>query len=158
MDFLIPVVSIIAVFSWLAVASWSDARRKEREAFYKSETLKKVAEGQGPGATAALEYLREQEKNAAQRSAERLRLSELRRREGLKLGGLVNVAIGIALMIFLHELLRNHSQEIYLCGLIPLFIGVALLAYAYFLSPNAGADSDPDPKTGSQKMRSEGQA
>ena len=41
---LIPIVGSIALFSFLAVAAWSDARRKEREAYYTSETLKKIAE------------------------------------------------------------------------------------------------------------------
>jgi hypothetical protein len=154
MDVLIPVVAMIAVFSWLAVASWADARRREREAFYKSETLKKVAESQGPAAAGTLEYLREQERNAAQRRAEQARNSAWRRLEGLKLGGLINVAIGIALMIFLYELLRNHNQEIYLCGLIPLFIGAALLFYAYFLAPKP----EPAPKAGQEKMESESRA
>jgi hypothetical protein len=139
MDFLIPVVAMISVFSWLSVAGWADARRREREAFYKNETLKKAAEGQGPGATATIEYFREQDKNAAQRQLEKQRNSALRRSEGLKLGGLINVAIGIGLSVFLHELLRNHNQEIYLVGLIPLLIGVALLVYAYFLAPKTEA-------------------
>jgi len=151
---LIPVVFFIGLFSWGAVESWAEARRKEREAFYKSETLKKVAEAQGPAATAALDYLREQERNADQRRDEQNRNSAWRRREGLKLGGLINAAIGIALMIFLHELLRNHNQEIYLCGLIPLFIGVALLAYAYFLAPK----TEPAPKAGQEKIEPESRA
>ena len=32
----IPVVGSIALFSFLSVAAWSDARRKEREAYYLS--------------------------------------------------------------------------------------------------------------------------
>ena len=45
----VPIVGSIALFSFLAVASWSDARRKEREAYYRSETLKKIAESSGEG-------------------------------------------------------------------------------------------------------------
>jgi hypothetical protein len=141
MDFLIPVVAMISVFSWLSVAAWADARRREREAFYKSETLKKAAEAQGPAATAAIEYFREQDRNAAQRHLDKQRNSTLGRREGLKLGGLVNMAIGLGLGVFLHELLRNNNREIYLVGLIPLLIGVALLVYAYFLAPRPDRES-----------------
>ena len=118
----IPVVGSIALFSFLAVASWSEARRKEREAYYRSETLKKIAESSGEGAKSALELLREQEKNAAKR-----------RLEGMKLGGLITAAVGIGLMVFLHGVERE--EPAYLVGLIPLLIGLALLIYPFLLAP-----------------------
>ena len=46
---LIPVVAIIAVFVFVAVASWSDNRRMEREAFYRHETYRKMLEQPGQG-------------------------------------------------------------------------------------------------------------
>jgi len=93
--FLVPIVGSIALFSFLAVASWSEARRKEREAHYKSETLKKIAESSGEGAQGALELMREQEKNSVKR-----------RLEGMKIGGLVTSAIGIGVMVLLRGLVR----------------------------------------------------
>ena len=120
--FLIPIVGSIALFSFLGVASWSDARRKEREAYYKNETLKKIAESSGEGARSALELLREQEKNAVKR-----------RLEGMKLGGLITAAVGIGLMVFLHGV--EHEEPAYLVGLIPLLIGLALLIYPFLLAP-----------------------
>jgi hypothetical protein len=44
------------------VATWASERRKEREAYYRSETIKKVAELQGTGSQSALEVLREEER------------------------------------------------------------------------------------------------
>ena len=41
-------VTAVSVCSFLAVASWSNTRRKEREAYYKNDALKKLAEMQGP--------------------------------------------------------------------------------------------------------------
>jgi hypothetical protein len=117
-------IASLALFSFLAVAVWSAERRGEREAYYKSESLKKIAESQGPGATSALELLREQE-----------RIALRRRTEGQKLGGLITAAVGVGMMIFLAGMTRNDSEPAYLVGLIPLLIGVALLAYAYFLAP-----------------------
>jgi len=118
----IPVVGSIALFSFLAVASWSDARRKERETYYKSETLKKIAESSGEGAKAAIELMREQEKS-----------TEKRRLEGMKLGGLITAVVGIGVMALLRGL--EHDEPVYLAGLIPLLIGLALLTYTFLLAP-----------------------
>ncbi len=118
----VPIVGSIALFSFLAVASWSEARRKEREAYYMGETLKKIAESSGEGAKSALELLREQEKNATSR-----------RHEGMKLGGLITAVVGIGAMVLLHGLV--HDEPVYLAGLIPLLIGSALLLYVFMLAP-----------------------
>ena len=123
---MVPLVGSIALFSFLAVASWSEARRKERETYYKTETLKKIAESSGEGAKSALELLREQEKNAAKR-----------RLEGMKLGGLITAVVGIGVMVLLHGL--EHEEPVYLAGLIPLLIGLALLAYPFLLAPKEEA-------------------
>ena len=115
-------IGAIAVFSFVAVASWSDARRREREAYYKNETLKKIAETQGSGAAAALDFLREEERTAARR-----------RREGIKLGGLITMAVGIGLMVFLFA--DNRGSSDFLAGLFPLLVGAALLGYVFSLAP-----------------------
>lgn len=115
-------VTLVAVFSFLGVLAWSENRRKEREAYYKSETLKKLAEAQGPGASSAVELVKEEE-----------RIALRRRLEGLKLGGLITVAVGIGLMVFLKAVDHDHST--FLVGVIPLLVGVALFAYSYALGP-----------------------
>lgn len=120
--FLFLSIGAISVFSFVAVASWSDARRREREAYYKSETLKKIAETQGAGGSTALEFLREEERNVMRR-----------RREGTKLGGLITAAVGIGLMVFLRA--EERSEPAYLLGLVPLLVGAALLTYVYLLAP-----------------------
>lgn len=114
----------IALFSFLAVASWADARRKEREAYYKSETLKKIAETQGPGGNAALELMREEEK-----------IARRRQREGQKLGGMIMTAVGVGVMVLLGAIGDKNDKGILFVGLIPLLIGVALMTYAYLLAP-----------------------
>jgi uncharacterized membrane protein len=117
-------VGIVGFFSFLAVTIWSRERRREREAYYKSETLKKIVETQGAGGSSAMEFLHESEKYA-----------RLRQREWLKLAGLVTTAVGIGMMVFIKAVDRGDPDPAYLVGLIPLFIGVALLAYTYCLSP-----------------------
>jgi hypothetical protein len=118
----IPVVGSIALFSFLSVAAWSDARRREREEYYRNETLKKIAESSGEGAKAAIELLREQNNVVTKR-----------RLEGMKLGGLITAVVGIGVMVLLHGL--EHEEPVYLAGLIPLLIGLALLVYTFFLAP-----------------------
>jgi hypothetical protein len=119
--FLIPAVAIVSVFTFVIVVHWLDTQRKEREAYYKTETLRRVTEGSGEGAKAAIELLREDE-----------RLKRIHAREGMKIAGLVNVGVGVGLLIFLHALLQGTA--IYLCGLIPGFIGVGFLVYVYALA------------------------
>jgi len=118
----VPIIGSIALFSFLAVASWSDARRKEREACYKSEMLKKLAETSGDGTKAAIELLHSEERRAA-----------IKRREGIKLGGLITLAVGLTLMVFLRAVATD-DPGVFWVGLIPASIGAALLVYTYVLA------------------------
>src|SRR6185436_7506723 len=52
-------VAAIAFFTFLSVSAWSTARRREREAYYKSEAIKKIAEMQGATPEPVLQVLRE---------------------------------------------------------------------------------------------------
>ena len=114
-------VGAIALFTMISISVWSDARRKEREAYYKNDMLKKVAESQGAGAASALELLREEN-----------RLATVQRRQGLKTGGLIVAAAGLGLLIFLHALI--HDAPIYLVGLMVLLIGAALFGSSYVVT------------------------
>jgi len=118
---LFPIAVLIVVFTFTGVVHWVDTQRKEREAYYKAETLRRVTEASGEGAKAALELMREDE-----------RLKRVHVREGMKIAGLVNIGVGIGLLIFLHGLLPGTA--IYLCGMIPGLIGVGFVVYVYFLA------------------------
>jgi hypothetical protein len=122
--FLIPISAIVGTFTFLSIVTWAEARRKERVAYYRSETLKKIAETQGGGGSAALEYLREEDRIAVRRA-----------REGQKLGGLATAAVGAGLMIFLGAILDRSDRGVMFVGAIPFLIGVALLFYSYVLAP-----------------------
>ncbi|HUI57987.1 MAG TPA: DUF6249 domain-containing protein [Bryobacteraceae bacterium] len=122
--FLFLSVAVFALFSFVAIAAWADARRKEREAYYKSETIKKIAEATGPGANAALELMREEARNAARRH-----------RAEIGLGGLVTSGVGLALMVFLAVIGTHGQPPVFMVGLIPLAVGVTLLVYAYWIAP-----------------------
>jgi hypothetical protein len=116
-----PVAIILIVFAFVSVLHWIDSQRKERDAFYKAETIRRVTEASGEGAKAALELMKADE-----------RLKRTKAREGLKIGGLINIGAGVGVMIFLHELLPGTA--IYLSGSIPALIGVGFLAYVFLLA------------------------
>lgn len=115
----IGAVSLFVVF--IPLVSWIDARRKEREAFYKAETIRRLAEASGEGAKAAMELLREDD-----------RLKRLKTLEGMKIGGVITIAVGVALSIFVGA--SGAPGLFYGVGLIPGLIGVAMLVYVYFLA------------------------
>lgn len=120
-------VGAVALFTMIAVSSWADARRKEREAYYRNDMLKKVAEAQGAGAESALQILREE-----------ARLEAIEKRQGLRIGGLVMLAVGVGVTIFLRALI--HHAPIFLCGPLIMLVGVALYGASYIVTtePPAG--------------------
>lgn len=120
MAFAVIAIPSIALFSFLAVAAWAGSRSEERKAYYKNDMLKKLADSPASGASATLEYLREQERTA-----------ERKRRGGMQLGGIVTAAVGIGLMAFLGAITRHHP--VFFVGLIPLLVGIALFGYAQFI-------------------------
>lgn len=122
--FTLPMAMFLAVaatgmWAFVAVVSWADIRRREREAYYKHETMRKIAEMPGES---GLALLAEDERNTTRR-----------RRENIKLGGLITSAVGAGLMIFLRAI--DTREPAYLVGLIPLLVGLALLIYSYVLAP-----------------------
>ena len=164
------VVGLVGLFTFLAVASWSTERRKEREALYRSEAIKKIAEMQGEvsepvlavlreavaawnrpeppihpwvaihryrnetlqkiadsssgSAGAVMEFLREEERARARRT-----------KEGLKVAGLICVAVGIASAVVLAAVLQPDQPPIYLVGLIPATVGAVLYGSAFVIGP-----------------------
>ena len=93
----------------------------EREAFYRSETAKALAETPA-GAPAALDYLRQEEKKRVRRVT-----------DGLRLGGLILLAIGIGAVVFMRS--AETTREFYLAGLVPSLIGIAMLVYTRSMVP-----------------------
>jgi len=111
-------VSMFVVFIPMIV--YLGTRQKEREAFYKAETIRRVAEASSDGAKATIDLLREEN-----------RMTLIKMREGLKIGGVITLGVGIGLIAFLVPLA---GKTVALCGLIPGFIGLAMLVYVYLLA------------------------
>jgi hypothetical protein len=123
MIFVFLAVAAIALYSYLSVNAFVNGRRKERDAYYRSENVRRLTESQGAGADAAIALMREED-----------RLQNGRRLEGLKLGGLITTAVGVGMMLFLGIANGNHVEGMSI-GIVPLLVGIALLLYAYLLAP-----------------------
>jgi Domain of unknown function (DUF6249) len=111
-------VALFAVF--IPLVTFIDNRRKEREAFYRSETIRRIAEASPDGSRATIELLHQQN-----------RMSLIKTREGLKIGGIITLGVGVGVVIFLIPMVGIHVA---LCGLIPAFVGLAMLVYVYILA------------------------
>ncbi len=111
-------VAVITVFTFVSVVVYITHRRQEREAFYRAEMLKKLAEAEG-GAQAVLD---------AMQLEGRRRMRQVR--EGTKLGGLVCTGVGIGLIGFFYSV--QNARPV---GYIPLSVGLALLLYSLVLAP-----------------------
>jgi hypothetical protein len=117
----IGAIALFAVF--IPLVTFIDSRRKEREAYYKADIMRRVTESSGEGSKAVLELLREE-----------ARQEQIKKIEGLKIGGIITLATGVALIIFLRSLTGGGAASPYLCGLIPGLIGAAMLVYAYAMA------------------------
>ncbi len=60
--------------------------------------------------------------------------------EACKLGGLITAVAGVGVGIFLYFLIPNSS--VYVVGLIPLMVGLALLFYGVVLAPRPSAGKE----------------
>lgn len=121
--YLVPVVGSIAVFGYSAVHSWVESRRKEREAFYRSETLRRYTESNQPDMLARF---------LAEEKAARHEM-RVQQRESLRLGGLVAMMAGFGFGVMMGGLVPQHRY--YLFGLVPFLVGLAVLIYVYLLAP-----------------------
>jgi len=113
-------VGALALFTFLAITTFSESRAKERSEFHRNETLRKVAEQSGDGADKVLEVIREEE-----------RIALRKRIEGLKLGGLITTVVGVGVGFFLYTVAPDAAAV----GAIPLLVGLALLGYVILLAP-----------------------
>ena len=113
-----------AGLSFIAVMTWLAQRKKEREQYYQTETMKKIAESGASGP--AIEYLRERDRLAREQS-----------RGALQLIGLILIAAGVGLFLMLGAIAVTATQPeerapigVALIGVVPLLIGVAIFGYA----------------------------
>jgi len=121
--FLIPVASVIGIFTLLAVLGYARERRREREALYRHETARKLVDhGQ----------MNFEQFTAFERAEAERPLAA--RRRALSLAGSVLALAGVA-FFFAFELIPADVgaglRDLSALGFIPFAIGVALLAHTW---------------------------
>lgn len=132
------VLIVIAICSYLAVKAWVNARRSEREALYRSETLKKFAEMQGTIPESVLLVLREALKQNVEPPSS-MNYDYNREREAYyrseTVKKIAELSGGAAALEYLREdekksVLRR-SRAVRLGGMITAASGIALMAFLY---------------------------
>lgn len=108
-------IIVTASLAFVSVIVWLENRQKEREAHYRNEMARRIAEASDPAPLLA--YVREIE-----------RMDAARLRNKARIAGLITLAVGTALMIFLHQAAPGTAA--YLVGLIPLLVGAVLLVFS----------------------------
>jgi Flp pilus assembly protein TadB len=129
--FLMAAVIVVAFFSLQAVVHWTTARSAERRTRERYALLAKVAEQPRETADVVIALLREDDAKDDLRRRERRRIHRL----GQLLGGLMIVAVGVGLGVFLWALVPD--KPLWLIGLMLVLMGLVLFNFAYFAKPES---------------------
>ena len=66
------------------------------------------------------------------------------RRQGMMIGGLVTLFVGIALSVFLYGVADHEDHRVWLVGMIPAAVGVALLLSSFLIRPVGASPTPPE--------------
>jgi hypothetical protein len=133
-SFAIPIVAIVGGISMGIVRILAQARLEE---LARKERIAAIERGVDPSKLPPLP-------SNGEVGSYGFGMSRLRRAHGLLIGGLITIAVGISLAIFLYQM--EPEKPHWLVGLIPFFVGIALLIGSKIIWPE---QSGPTP-TGSR--------
>ena len=119
-------VAAIAIFTFVSVAGWATARKRERDAFYKSQLMQKILDKEGHAAVLA--YLEAEG-----------RLRKRREAEAMKSSGIVTAAAGAGIMLFFGSL--KDAPGVWALGAIPFLVGVALTVCGFVFTARKEEES-----------------
>ena len=128
------VTAVICVFGMISVVVWAENRRKERESFHQHQTYQKMLDS-GSSADTLVAFIQDQE-DRQRRDQEREKI------RGLRMGGVITTAVGVALTAFLFFIAPE--EPVYLVGLVPLGVGLVLCYFGFSASPADGASRGAD--------------
>jgi hypothetical protein len=118
-QFLFLAAGAVGLFAFLSAAAWAGTQFAYRKARDRYALLRALAEMPGDNAARVLEMLRADEERDRRRK-------EDEDRRGHLIGGLVCMAVGIAMMIMLGTVAKGGTWTV---GLIPFVVGVVLLPF-----------------------------
>jgi len=124
--FLFLAAGAVALFAFLSVAAWTGTQAAERKDRDRYALLKTLAESPADTAQRVLELLREQEERERSRK-------QREERKGYLVGGGVLLACGTGLSIMVTTL--GEKAGVWTVGLIPMLIGLVLLAAGLLTKP-----------------------
>jgi hypothetical protein len=104
----------IALFGFLSVVVWLEYRKAQREADHRNETYRQMLNTSGGSVEAVRELMQHEDDRR-----------ELRAIDGSRSGGLITACVGVGLTVFLYAI--RPERPVYLVGLLPLCVGIALL-------------------------------
>lgn len=108
-------VATVAVFTFIAVVTWADQRRREREAYYRLEFRKRLVDAGKMDSEAVANLMR------FEYAVEARRL-----RDKLLIAGFVLLGVGIGLLLGLRFI---PDLPVWMVGYIPTLLGAFLLLY-----------------------------
>lgn len=117
---LVPIAGSVALFTFLAVASWAKQRRKERESYYRYEFRKQLVDAGKMDASDVRDLMQYEQETTLYRA-----------RQSSLVGGFVLLGVGAGLLLGLQWI----DDGVWMVGYIPFFIGLALTIYALFVAP-----------------------
>lgn len=121
--FLFLAAVVIAVLAFASIVVWVNGPARERQVRDRMALLKTLAESPSAQAREVLDYLREEDRA-------RTRKKEREERRGWTAGGLILLAVGIALAVMAVGLNNPKAASV---GVIPVLIGCVLLGIAGFI-------------------------
>jgi hypothetical protein len=141
----------VAVFTWFSVSHWISARTAERKDRERNALLRHLAGQPVDSARLVLEKMREDEEQARKDAAAQFQCwADAQERERQRAtpgarGGLLIIAVGVGLGIFLYAM--RPAERVWTVSAIPVLVGAVVTAFA-LLGPrrsatsNAGSPSD----------------
>ena len=122
--FLFVGAAAVALFAFLSVATWVEARAAERRDRERMALLRKLAELPPEQASVMREILREEDVRMERLARRKARQA---RRDGVG-GGAIVMAVGVGLALFLFSI--QPDEEIWTLGIMILLIGIVIAAFA----------------------------
>jgi hypothetical protein len=138
--------SAVAVFTWFSVSHWINARTAERKDRERSALLRHLAGQPAESARLVLEKVREDDEQARKDAAAQARFWIESQHRGMQQstpgarGGLVIVAFGVGLGIFLNTMAPDKGA--WTISAIPVLVGAVVTAFGVF---GRGTSQGDDP-------------